>query len=169
MLHFSNINQSSFKGAFMFMFVQHLCTSILYSVIISALHGPLISNDSWLSAAAINQHWRSRPQEVCYWAEPTRNRRRLKQRDRLPFFALLMSHNNGPAPGLPIGSVFTKLLWIISQGGEGINNNMGTIKCRRQCYRTEGFLSPYRSTAWHPIINPAWMAWAAWATFSGYL
>lgn len=68
MFHFSSINQSALKGAFMLMLVQHLCTSILYSVIGRALHGPLISSDSWLSAAAINQHWRYRPHEVCYGA-----------------------------------------------------------------------------------------------------
>lgn len=66
MFHFSSINRSAVKGAFMLMLVQHLCTSILYSVIVRALHGPLISSDSRLSTAAINQHWRYRPHEVCY-------------------------------------------------------------------------------------------------------
>lgn len=68
LFHFSSINQSALKGAFMLMLVQHLCTSILYSLIVRALHGPLISSDSRLSAAAINQHWRYRPHEVCYGA-----------------------------------------------------------------------------------------------------
>lgn len=143
MFHFSNMNQSSFKGAFMFMLVQHLCTPILYSVIIRALPGPLISSDPWL--------WRLQPlttlevpQKVRYGAEPTQNRRRPKQRDRLPFLCIINEPQQWSAPGLLIGHVLTWLLWIIIQGGKDTNNNMGTIKCKRQSHRTQGSLSPQK-------------------------
>lgn len=101
--HRSNMNQSSFKGICMMMLVQHFCTSVLHSVIMSALHGSLISNDSRLSAAAINPQLKSRPAEVCCWAEPTPDRRRPKQRDMLLFLSIINEPNNGPAPALPTG------------------------------------------------------------------
>lgn len=143
MFHLSNIKQSPFKGICMIMLVQHLCTSVLHSVIISALHGSLISNDSWLLAAAINPQLKYRPGEVCYWAEPTPDRRRLKQRHWLLFLYII----NEPKQWSCSSSTHRFLSSNGCRGslvreGKGINNNMGTIKWRRQEPQNPGVSLP---------------------------
>lgn len=168
------MNQSSFKGICMIMLVQHFCTSVLHSVIMSALHGSLISNDSWLSAAAINPQLKYRPGEVWYWAEPTPNRRRPKQRDML----LLLYIINEPKQWSCSSSTHR---FVSSNGcrgslvreGKRINNNVGTIKWRRQEPQNPGAsLPPPEAQPRTQIIDPAilvrpWMPWATGATFSG--
>lgn len=99
-----------------------------------------------LSSLVINQRYRHGPQEVSYASGRRKGGVVFHQPNKetyRPFFALLMDHNNSPPPGLQI---LTWLLCLISQGGNGTNNNMGTIKYKRWSHGTNRLLSPQRQS-----------------------
>ena len=100
----SNVNQSSFKRCFS----CHDAASVrsILRGVNEASARPLMSLRFMTSSGSvINRHYRDGPQDVCY--EPWQTKGGVvffyaNKGTHRPFFALLMSHNKGPPPGLQI-------------------------------------------------------------------